>query len=388
MQSYVIYFGRFELPDKNALAHRVMANAVALTYAGYKVILVGYTKGLDKNIYFHKINTGSIEFYEFPYPKTVWEWILDGKIYKRVIKIAKNIGIKNCKAVILNNIGISANVLLKFSKKYRVPLIHDCVDWFLYNERSLHDFYKNFQSNYTRKYLDPKIKNIICISRYLFDFYKNNGCNVLRIPSLTYSNDSRFLNLPEYKPSKGVVICYTGNPGFKASKDRIDWCVKAFTMFAGNCDKLVVIGISEERFKDDFEDIYNNIGDKNVSFITNMKNRECIEITAKSDFLMFARKDYITTRAGFPTKFSESMAIGTPVITTPSGDLPMYIENGKNGFISSECTYESFEKIVKRAIETTYEERIAMHEKCKDSPLDEKYWRKELIDFVENLSNV
>ena len=39
------------------------------------------------------------------------------------------------------------------------------------------------------------------------------------------------------------------------------------------------------------------------------------------------------TTAGFPTKLSESIACGTPVITNDTSDIKNYIRNGKNGFL-------------------------------------------------------
>ena len=37
----IIYWGGFELPDKNAAAHRVMANAKLFRQFGYEVVFLG-----------------------------------------------------------------------------------------------------------------------------------------------------------------------------------------------------------------------------------------------------------------------------------------------------------------------------------------------------------
>ena len=42
MNDEIIYIGGFELPDKNAAAHRVLGNAKILRELGYKVILIEF----------------------------------------------------------------------------------------------------------------------------------------------------------------------------------------------------------------------------------------------------------------------------------------------------------------------------------------------------------
>ena len=51
--------------------------------------------------------------------------------------------------------------------------------------------------------------------------------------------------------------------------------------------------------------------------------------------------------AGFPTKFSESISCGVPVITTKTSDLCNYLQEGINGFWLEEDIEESISKIFK-----------------------------------------
>ena len=44
----ILYIGGFELPDKNAAAQRVVANAKALKKIGYEVLFLGVTKNEKK----------------------------------------------------------------------------------------------------------------------------------------------------------------------------------------------------------------------------------------------------------------------------------------------------------------------------------------------------
>ena len=68
------------------------------------------------------------------------------------------------------------------------------------------------------------------------------------------------------------------------------------------------------------------------------------EAVNHADFTILLRNRNRATMAGFPTKIVESLACGTPVITTRTSDLEHYIVDGDTGFfidISSE------EKMVK-----------------------------------------
>ena len=48
---------------------------------------------------------------------------------------------------------------------------------------------------------------------------------------------------------------------------------------------------------------------------------------------MFLRDDNRVTKAGFPTKFVESISAGVPVITNKTSDLEYHLKNGENGFL-------------------------------------------------------
>ena len=50
-------------------------------------------------------------------------------------------------------------------------------------------------------------------------------------------------------------------------------------------------------------------------------------------FSIFMRSHRRSSDAGFPTKLAESLAAETPVLADKTGDIPYYIENGKNGFV-------------------------------------------------------
>ena len=81
----VLYVGGFELPDKNAAAHRVIGNAKVFKELGYEVKLNGLTDGIVKLGPFH---SSGFESFEEVYPKSNKDWLkflIDISFVKRMI---------------------------------------------------------------------------------------------------------------------------------------------------------------------------------------------------------------------------------------------------------------------------------------------------------------
>ncbi|HQM85931.1 MAG TPA: glycosyltransferase, partial [bacterium] len=104
------------------------------------------------------------------------------------------------------------------------------------------------------------------------------------------------------------------------------------------------------------------------------------------DFTILIRDDKRETRAGFPTKVSESISCGTPVITTKTSDLEDYIIEGKNGFFINiepfEYSKDEFLEIMKMDKKRIFEMKM----ECVDSGAFyyEKYTDK-ILSFINNL---
>lgn len=385
MNEYVIYFGRFELPDKNALAHRVKANAIALKNIGYRPILVGYTKTLKSTSDESVLKTDGIEYYQAPYPSSPIEWIKDYKTYKKIERIVKSRGPQNIKAIICTGVGPgNLNGLLNISKKYKIPIAYDVVDWFAFDQgNSILRLYKKSEDWYLRRIIEPKILNYICISSFLGEHYSKTGRNIVVIPSLTFSDDERFNTQSSYIASNRIEICYAGSPGYKGAKDKINWVVRAFNEINHPNSHLSVYGIEKEAFFEQFPELEAFRDNQAVTYYGRRPNQECIEAIKKSDFFAFARTVDRMTTAGFPTKYSECSALQTPVITTPTSDLREYVINNKNGFLADDCTYEAFKEAMMSALDTSTEQRTEMHKL--QSALDESYWEKRIADFIDSL---
>ena len=71
MKKKILYIGGFELPDKNAAAHRVIANAKVLREMGFEVSFIG----ISKDIMGAPSIVEGFESTPIPYPCGKIEWI-------------------------------------------------------------------------------------------------------------------------------------------------------------------------------------------------------------------------------------------------------------------------------------------------------------------------
>ena len=387
----IFYIAHIELPDINALAHRVLANCIALREAGYKPILIGYSKEKSTPADIKKTHfvVNGFDCYNLPYPVSNMDWAKDAITYRKLNKFISEFLPEGVHSIVCCSIG-STNFygLMRFAKKHGIHMVSDTEDWFnKFTGNIIRRTYKKLDEEVYVKILKPRIKNVITISSFLYNYYtKEHGCNCIIVPSLSVSTDKRFQNLPEYKNDGTLRYVYSGNPGYKGSKDRVDWCVSAFAKTAPEHAKFDIFGISKEDFIEQFPEKTDAANDKRIFFHGFSDNKTCLEAIALADFSVFARMISQPTLAGFPTKFTECLALGVPSVTTPTSDLKDYIINGKNGFVSDEATYESFEKIFELSSRVTQDEIIKIHENCKkDKRLDCMSYVKTLGEYFDNL---
>lgn len=387
----IFYIAHIELPDINALAHRVLANCIALREAGYRPILIGYSKDKTTSTDIKKTHfvVNGFDCYNLPYPISNMDWAKDAVAYKKLNNFISEFLPEGVHSIVCCSIG-STNFygLMRFAKKHGIHMVSDTEDWFdEFAGNIIRRTYKKLDEEVYVKVLKPRIKNVITISKFLYNYYtKEHGCNCIVVPSLTVSTDKRFQNLPEYKCDGTLKYVYSGNPGFKGSKDRVDWCVCAFAKKAPAHATFDIFGITKEDFTRLYPESSYAANDSRITFHGFSDNMTCLRAIAQSDFSIFARMISQPTLAGFPTKFAECLAIGVPSVTTPTSDLKDYIVNGKNGFISDEATYESFEKTFEMSSRVTQDEIMEIHNNCKmDNRLDYASYIKPLGEYFDNL---
>jgi glycosyltransferase involved in cell wall biosynthesis len=85
-----------------------------------------------------------------------------------------------------------------------------------------------------------------------------------------------------------------------------------------------------------------------------------------ADFSVLLRPEATYSRAGFPTKFVESVASSTPVIANLTSDLARYVVDGRAGLVVEAATAEALANTISRAADMSPARRDAMRKTARE----------------------
>lgn len=319
----ILYLGGFELPDKNAAAQRVMANAKLLREMGYEVSFMGVSKDIT--------NVPSVVegFSSNPvlYPTNVRQWI--HQIFSFVD--SEDLFDNNWDYVVLYNFPSIASLrILEACHKRGIKVIHDLTEWEFASGWTPRQVIRKLDINLRMRYCIKKMDGVICISRYLYDYYKNYTNCILTPPTVDLNNPKWNRNR-RLSTGENVNLVYAGSAGF-GGKDRLDSILEALQGKIGI--SLTVIGMTKEQYEQGYSK--NMPESVSVEFRGRVPHSEAVKAVQQADFQMLIRDSNLKNNAGFPTKFVESISCCTPVIATLTSNIGDYLQEGVNGFIVSD----------------------------------------------------
>ncbi len=334
----IVYVGNFAFPFGNASGKRVYGNGKLFRNLGYQTIFVGVDKTLSANTAFQdtKAEYDGFIYYNFPYPRSSREWINYKSVLREFLMWIQERK-ATIKAVICYGsprVSIFVSGVIKWARKNNIDAYADCVDWLESRTGNLiYDISKTIDTYYQKAYANKLADGIICISTYLENYYKKANKKTVVIPPLT-------TNIPQedvLHVSDIPVIVYAGSPMRKyievkvagSLKDRIDKMIKIISIAKqeGAVFRFLYYGTTREEYLAAFPmhkaelDVLGN----NIEFMGMQKNEIVLNKIKEADFTILIRDVKKATMAGFPTKVSESIGYGTPVITTRTSDIEGYL---------------------------------------------------------------
>ncbi len=370
----IIYIGNFDFPFGNASGKRVYGNGKLLNHLGYQVVFVGMSRELDSNIRLEaaKKEYDGFEYYNFSYPKGIKQWCSYKSILKEFIMWAEMRKNETAAIICYGSPRISHFIIeiTKWGKKNHIKVISDCVDWLESKTGNfLFDIAKTADTYYQKAIANKRVDGVICISSYLQEYYKAAGKKTVVIPPLsTYIPEEI-----ENKENMTLTFVYAGNAFRKAEvndrsalKDRVDKMMEILRLLKERGVKFILFyyGTDKENYLTAFpeqKEIISYLEDS-INFCGHCSNDIVVEKIKNSDFTLLVRDKKKSTMAGFPTKISESISYGTPVITTRTSDIDSYLQDGEMAvFIDQDDLKKSAEIIEKKIRQKTYER---MKQKC------------------------
>lgn len=347
----VLYLGGFEMPDKNAAAQRVMANALLLREMGFEVSFIGSTK--DRANAVAEANGFKCEYVD--YPEDVGHWL---KYITEFVSTKKILAHKPDYVILYNFPAVASLKILKVCHKNGIKVIHDITEWEIANGWSPRAIIRKIDICMRMRYCMKKMDGVIAISRFLYNQYKDFTNCILIPPTIDLTNTKWDRNR-ELTVGRTIQLIYAGSVG-SGHKDKLNVIIDAVKTFPSI--QLNVIGLDQKHYEKIFGEMPK--GCTNVIFKGRLPHVEAVKAVCDSDFQMLIRDNSLKNRAGFPTKFVESMSCCTPLIATLSSNIGDYLQDGINGFVVDEN--QRLFDVFSRIIGMNGKDLIEMKQNCKN----------------------
>ncbi len=279
-------------------------------------------------------------------------------------------------------------LLKKYCKKNNIPLLYDAVEWYSPEQYRFGKFNFEYIQNdrVNRKKITFPIR-VISISSYLDKHFLSRGISSVRIPVILDVDKTGYDK--NTVPDK-TVFMYAGSPG---KKDYLATIVEGFAMLnGGSCVgdyELRIVGVTKDQLAslcDVNPEHIEALGDKLKCF-GRVPRQEVIRLLREADFTVLMRsEEQRYAKAGFPTKFVESLSTATPVISNLTSDLSLYLEDGVNGFAVRDCSPSALTDKLREALQLSYDERVSMQKnarKTAEEKFDYKLYSVLLNEFIK-----
>lgn len=275
--------------------------------------------------------------------------------------------------------------LRRWCRRYRIPLIADVVEW--YSPHQLHGGLlgpPHLSAKIALRYHYPRCDGVIAISSYLERHYRERGRPVLRVPPTL---DVRALAL---RPRGGIAapdvlrLVYAGSPG---RKDLLPTIIRAVGALEreGARIALRVYGPTPAEVR---ALVGGGALPDAVLVRGRLAQQEVPAALQEADFSVLVRPVARFANAGFPTKFCESLANGTPVVANLTSDLGDYLRHGREGLICRDGSAQQVVAALRTAIRLTPEQRSAMRRDARSRALqafDFRAYAEPLGAFIAGL---
>ncbi len=352
---FVVYVGPFAFPEGGAAARRILGNAQSLVAAGYQVLVLSGQQAPDDEVYslgdgIFLASTSERDAEHLPNLLRLTRYVTMGAKSRAWLEQRK----AKPAAVILYS-GYTPYILQLrgWCRRAGVPLIFDAVEW--YTAASPLGFATSpylWQTEIAMRWLIPRLDGVIAISRCLEDHYTRAGLPVVRVPPTL---DARATPVGKGGDDDRLSLVYAGTPG---RKDLLGVLLQAVATVDPNGERLR-LDIYGPR-PDDLKAY--GLADIPLSVTAHgpVAQATAMAGVARADFSVLLRRPDKVATAGFPTKFVESLAVGTPVIATLTSDLADHLVDGTNGLVCADVSPETVARVLERALAMTTKQKSAL----------------------------
>ena len=285
---------------------------------------------------------------------------------------------------------LAVKKIKRIARKNNTKLIYDVVEFQTLSKQTFASFLSFYLPNiYLNKKGIKKSDKVISISSYLKKYFDSRGCYSVRIPFVFDTRNVEFYK--EKSEDKNTLnLLYAGHP--KKGKDILYKCIEGLALLPDDVKNRInfnITGTSAENLLKNgklSKDVYNKTKEM-VHYLGKQTNEKIKELYSQSDFSVLIRdKNNRLSQAGFPTKVSESLAHGVPMICNITSDLGEYLINDFNAIILNEETSEEFARAVLCCLNKSRDELSQMRLNARhtaETHLDVSLYTKEISSLFK-----
>jgi glycosyltransferase involved in cell wall biosynthesis len=223
-------------------------------------------------------------------------------------------------------------------------------------------------SEVQRRWINPRFRNLVCISAFLQEYYAARGCHTIRIPPLIDLTEDKWPAIaPVSPPGEPLVLGFAGGTDRKELLPELlrGWAQLEPTLRARF--RLRLLGASRAAIA---ERMGRDTGvldalSAQIDFAGRLPHQAALTALAQCDATLMLRRNRRFARAGFSTKFVESLACGVPVIGNHTGDLEDYFRPGVEGVVVADETADAVSRALREFADLSAEQRLAMRHRAR-----------------------
>ena len=318
----IIYMGNYELPDKNAAAHRVMNNGKIFTALGYQAAYLGIVR--EKSFSGIRQSKYDENIYEEAYPLGLKQWVSHIFDTRNIEAVAAKYS-DTCLIITYNVPFATYKAVKKAFAKKQIKVAYDCTEWNDYAEGSLPKrLYKKHDEKMIRTKLHHVCDDIIVISSLMEQQYQ--GKNLLKLPPLVDIEEPIWHQERIVHPGT-FEFCFAGTV---SNKENLDSVVEAFCSLERPDIRMRIVGLTKEEYAAAYLEQAQLIrSDNRLLFMGYVSHEESVKYVLSCDCYIFIRENTRRNAAGFPTKFAEAYTCGVPIISTDVSDIKQYASDNR-----------------------------------------------------------
>jgi glycosyltransferase involved in cell wall biosynthesis len=387
----IVYLGPVPFPNGGAAARRILGNALTLTQSGYEV-LIGSGQLPKKNSMqpekYHGLTVYSIGERIAEDKPVLIKHLIYSRMGKKSIEWLNDLDPKPIAIILYGGYTPYLIRLIPWCRKYAVPLVFEAVEW--YDPGNMPGGrYSPYRINIelTMQYYAPRVKNIIAISSYLENYFRNLNCETICIPPTL--DTAQFTSPLKVRTNKLITIGYAGTPG---NKDLFNNYLEALYRIdpKGERFRLNIAGLTNSEILNYPAMKKRNITEMPlmINSIGKVSHNEAVQLIGSSDFSVLQRSNKRYAVAGFPTKVVESMSMGTPVICNLTSDLYKYVHDGISGVVCEDSSVDSLTSALSRIKDFSSQTLDQMSSACRkiaEEHFDYHVYISEFDQFIQRL---